>query len=373
MKILVIFGTRPGAIKMAPVIHNLKEAGIPTYLCITAQHRSMLDQVMEAFELKADFDLNLMQPNQSLNQLSANILTHLDKVLLEVNPSLVLVHGDTTTSSMAAFAAFHRGVKVGHVEAGLRTYRKDAPFPEEINRQITGRIADLHFAPTQRAMDNLINEGTHKEEIIISGNTVIDALKWMIKKIDKGYQTSDMIRVKSLLSENKTNILVTGHRRENFGEGFMQLCEAIRQLADENPEVRFIYPVHLNPNVREPVFKILGNHQQIILTEPVDYPAMIELMSQCKFILTDSGGIQEEAPTLNKPVVLMRETTERTEGIDAGCVILTGTDKTKILHACRALINDNELFMKMSKVDNPYGDGKAGDRITNFIVEKYGL
>lgn len=367
MKILLCFGTRPEAIKMAPVYHELKKNKFDVKVCVTAQHREMLDQVLDFFEIVPDYDLDLMEPNQSLNGLSAKILYKVDEVLIKEKPNLVLLHGDTTTSSMVAFAAFHLGIKVGHVEAGLRTYNKISPFPEEINRQITSRIADVHFAPTQWSANNLLGENI-KEDIIVTGNTVIDALHLGIDKIKRGYTCPDLDLVKSIIQSQKKIILITGHRRENFGSGFEDLCNAIKKIAI-NDDVQIIYPVHLNPNVQEPVNRILGKLHNLHLIPPVDYPAFIYLMQKSYLILTDSGGIQEEAPALGKPVVVMRNITERPEAVEAGTVVLVGTDKEKIVNLCNALLNDTNLYEKMSMTHNPYGDGEASKRIINYLID----
>ncbi len=369
MKILLCFGTRPEAIKMAPVYHQLaKESGLEVKTCITAQHREMLDQVMDFFEIQADYDLDLMQKNQSLNQLSSRILASIDAVLLDFNPDYVLVHGDTTTSSMVALASFHRGIKVGHVEAGLRTYNKLSPFPEELNRQITSRIADIHFAPTKWAAANLVDEKINAKAIVTTGNTVIDALFFGLEKVANGFSGKDINYIKSIADTTKKIILITGHRRENFGDGFEQLCEAIKEIATDK-SLQIIYPVHLNPNVQEPVNRILSGIDNVKLINPIDYPAFIYLMKMSHIIITDSGGVQEEAPSLGKPVLLMRETTERPEAIDAGTVILVGTDKEKIVSNCKRLLADATLYSKMSTSHNPYGDGNASTHIANYFKE----
>lgn len=367
MKILLCFGTRPEAIKMAPLYHALQKTDIEIKVCVTAQHRKMLDQVLDFFEIMPDYDLDLMQEHQTLNQLSSRILNSVDEILEDFQPNFVLVHGDTTTSSIVALAAFHRGIKVGHVEAGLRTYDKKSPFPEELNRQITGRIADVHFAPTQWAANNLLTENIKKNAVVITGNTVIDALCLALDKIENGYVCSDLTYVRSIIIPNKKMILITSHRRENFGSGFEELCQAIKELSN-NKDVQIIYPVHLNPKVQEPVNRILGKLKNVRLIPPVDYPAFIYLMQKSYLILTDSGGVQEEAPSLGKPVVLMRETTERPEAIRAGTVLLTGTDKEKIISTCNSLLNEIELYGKMSQVHNHYGDGHASVRIVKALL-----
>jgi UDP-N-acetylglucosamine 2-epimerase (non-hydrolysing) len=309
-----------------------------------------------------------MQKNQSLNQLSSRILASIHAVLLDFKPDYVLVHGDTTTSSMVALAAFHEGIKVGHVEAGLRTYNKFSPFPEELNRQITSRIADIHFAPTKWAAANLLAEKIAPKDIVTTGNTVIDALFFGLEKVDNGYSGRDIDYVKSIVDNQKKIILITGHRRENFGDGFEQLCVAIKEIATDK-SLQIIYPVHLNPNVQEPVNRILSDIENVKLINPADYPAFIYLMKKAHIIITDSGGVQEEAPSLGKPVLLMRETTERPEAIDAGTVILVGTDKEKIVSNCKRLLADETLYSKMSKSHNPYGDGNASIFIANYFKE----
>lgn len=364
MKILLCFGTRPEAIKMAPLYHELKKQNVfEVKVCVTAQHRQMLDQVLNFFEIVPDYDLDLMTPNQSLNTLSARVINEVDKVLIEVNPDLVLVHGDTTTSTMVALAAFHRGIKVGHIEAGLRTYNKQAPFPEELNRQITSRIADLHFAPTQKAADNLLQEGVKNTAITVTGNTVVDALYLTLQKIENGFTTSAIETLKNKIDLTKKIILITGHRRESFGKGFENICKALLEIS-KNKEITIIYPVHLNPNVQEIVFKMLSGVVNIHLIAPLDYPSFVWLMRKSSLIISDSGGIQEEAPSFNIPVLVTRETTERDEGIKAGFSYLVGTDISKIV--CKA----NELLQSKLKKEarpNPYGDGKACEKIVNFI------
>lgn len=367
MRFLIVFGTRPEAIKMAPLIKAFQDTGLNIQVCITAQHREMLDQVLEFFEIVPDYDLNLMQPGQSLNQLSSRILAYFDKVLSEANPDWVLVHGDTTTSAMCALAAFHRGIKVAHVEAGLRTYNKHSPFPEEINRQLTGRIADLHFSPTAWAADNLWKEGINKDTVVITGNTVIDAFHLGLKKIEGGYHNSNITMLKELIEPDKKVVLVTGHRRENFGEKFENICLALREIA-KNPDVQIIYPVHLNPNVQEPVNRILAKIENIHLIEPLDYPSFIYAMSKSYLIITDSGGVQEEAPSLGKPVLVMRDTTERPEAVAAGTVRLVGTDFDTIYQSSIELLSDKLSYEKMSKAHNPYGDGMASEKIIKALA-----
>jgi UDP-N-acetylglucosamine 2-epimerase (non-hydrolysing) len=365
---LIVFGTRPEAIKMAPVIKALQAARVSVQICVTAQHRGMLDSVMDFFELKADYDLDLMQPNQSLNKLASRIFDNMDAVLDKAKPDIVLVHGDTTTSSIAAWAAFHRGIKVGHVEAGLRTYNKHAPFPEEVNRQLTARIADYHFAPTETAKHHLINEGISESTILVTGNTVIDALQYGVQQLQQGYSSADVKRVQQILDPTRKLILVTGHRRENFGAGFEQVCAALANISQRN-DVQVIYPVHLNPNVQEPVNRLLANAPNINLIAPVDYPAFIYLMKHSYLILTDSGGIQEEAPSLGKPVLVFRDTTERPEAVDAGTVKIVGTSAQTIFSEMERLLDDKTAYQQMAEAINPYGDGFASHR----IVKAFGL
>ena len=370
MKYLLIYGTRPEAIKMAPVFQAMKSLGMTVELCVSAQHREMLDQVNDFFGIVPDYDLNIMQAGQSLNNLASRLFAAIDEVLERANPDWLLVHGDTTTSVVAAWAAFHRGIKIGHVEAGLRTYNKQAPFPEELNRQITGRIANMHFVPTEKARMNLLLEGINEKNILITGNTVIDALHIGILKIKGGASSKDLVSIKELILPGKRVIAITGHRRENFGEGFENLCMAIKTIALLYPVVQLIYPVHMNPNVQEPVNRILGNLGNVHLIQPIDYPAFIFLMQQCHFILTDSGGVQEEAPSLGKPVLVMRDTTERPEALDAGTVKLTGTDTKRMIECMRTLLDDNSIYEKMSQAINPYGDGKSSLRIAEFYARK---
>ncbi len=363
MKILLCFGTRPEAIKMAPLYHELKKnTAFKVKLCVTAQHRKMLDQVLSFFEIVPDYDLNLMKENQTLNSLSATILSEFDKVLTTVNPDIVLVHGDTTTSSMVALASFHRNIKIGHVEAGLRTYNKSAPFPEEINRQITSRIADYHFTPTVSSHNNLVAEKVCQDDILITGNTVIDALLWTKDKLDNGFTNEQLINLKSF--ENKKFILVTGHRRESFGQGYLNFCEALLAIADQNG-VNIIFPVHLNPNVHEPVYKLLGENKYIHLLEPVEYPVMVWLLEKCSFIISDSGGIQEEAPTFNKHILVTREVSERPEGLYNGFSTLVGTDKQVIIEKANYLLKNG--FHSNNK--NPYGDGDASKKIVDYFLK----
>lgn len=367
-KHLIIFGTRPEAIKMAPLVKEFqKYLEFETKVCVTAQHREMLDQVLDFFEIKPDFDLNLMKPNQNLFTLTADIITGLKPILEEFMPDYVYVHGDTSTSSVAALAAFYSGAKVCHVEAGLRTHDKWSPFPEEINRQLTGRLADYHFAPTQQSFDNLIKENIKKEDIVITGNTVIDALLDSSSRVQE-IENREIEELKKIVDTSKKVILVTGHRRENHGQGFINICEALKEIAETHSDVQIIYPVHLNPNVRKPVNEILANVDNIKLIDPLAYPAFVWLMTQSYMIITDSGGVQEEAPSLGKPVLVMRDTTERPEAVEAGTVILVGTDKSKIISEANDLLINQNRYNSMSELHNPYGDGKACQRIAKFIL-----
>ena len=373
--VLLVFGTRPEAIKMAPVCHAfLAEKGLRTLVCVTAQHREMLDQVLSLFELIPDIDLNLMKNRQDLSDITSAVILNMREVLNEYKPDIVLVHGDTTTTMTTAMACFYAGISVGHVEAGLRTHDLDAPFPEEFNRRVTGIISNVHFAPTSLSKNNLINEKVSQEDIYITGNTVIDSLYWVLKKIDSTpmFQTRiDSYLEKDLPFDWKKSkfILITGHRRENFGSGFLNICEAISALATKHPEVHFIYPVHLNPNVQKPVNELLTGFNNVHLIAPLDYEPFVSLLSNCYLVLTDSGGIQEEAPSLGKPVLVMRDVTERPEAVEAGTVKLVGADKTAIIREVDKLLKDNECYQKMSQAHNPYGDGKASARIVESIKE----
>lgn len=368
-KLLVCFGTRPEAIKMCSLVHALKQTDFDVKVCVTAQHREMLDQVLDFFEIVPDYDLDIMKPNQSLNELSSRIFIKMDEVLAKENPDLVLVHGDTTTSSICAWAAFHRGIKSGHVEAGLRTYNKYAPFPEELNRQVTARIADYHFAPTKVSQQNLLGEHIKPEAIAVTGNTVIDSLLWTVAKLDKDFSNDKIASLQSKIDFTKKIILVTGHRRENFGDGFLNICKALAHIA-ENSDVEIVYPVHLNPNVQQPVMGLLSNHKNIHLIDPLDYPSFVWMMKQSYLIITDSGGVQEEAPSLGKPVLVMRETTERPEALEAGTVVLVGTNAEKIAQTAFELLHDDAVYAKMSQAHNPYGDGNANARIIDFIKQQ---
>jgi UDP-N-acetylglucosamine 2-epimerase (non-hydrolysing) len=370
-KILLIFGTRPEAIKMAPLVKMFRQHmdSFDTKVCVTAQHRQMLDQVLSFFEIIPDYDLNLMRPGQNLFQLTADVIVGLKPILEEFMPDIVFVHGDTTTSSAAALAAFYAEVKVAHVEAGLRTYNKQAPFPEEMNRQITSRLTDYHFAPTETAKQNLLHEGIAESSVVITGNTVIDALLWTQEKL-KCYHDDEIQQMKSIIDTTKKLILVTGHRRENFGEGFLHICKAIKQIAEMNADTQIIYPVHLNPNVQKPVYELLSGSSNIRLISPLAYPAFVWLMNKSYLILTDSGGVQEEAPSLGKPVLVMRKTTERPEAVVAGTVKMVGTDVDKIISSVMELLKDEVVYKRMSEAHNPYGDGKACERIVKWIVDR---
>tara|TARA_B100000900_G_scaffold53214_1_gene39424 strand:+ start:7420 stop:8532 length:1113 start_codon:yes stop_codon:yes gene_type:complete len=366
-KILIVFGTRPEAIKMAPVIKAFDmNSNFQTKVCVTAQHREMLDQVLEFFEITPDFDLDLMKPNQNLHNLTAEIINGLKIVLEKFPADFVFVHGDTTTTMAASITAFYSGAKVCHVEAGLRTNNKYAPFPEEINRQITARIADYHFAPTNQSKENLLNENINQSNIIVTGNTVIDALLDGVERI-KSIENDTIDMLKNIIDDKKELILVTGHRRENHGKGFLNICYALKQIAEKN-NVQIIYPVHLNPNVQKPVNDILSNVNNINLIDPLPYEAFIWLMEKSKLIITDSGGVQEEAPSLGKPVLVMRNTTERPEAVAAGTVILVGTNTDKIIEEASLLLKDKSKYEKMSRLHNPYGDGKASFRIVKFLL-----
>ena len=358
-RILFIFGTRPEAIKLLPVV-NVMRLGkeFTPIVCVTAQHRQMLDQVLSVFDVKPDVDLNLMSENQELTDLTSKILSSLSKLIDDIHPDMILVQGDTTTTFIAALSAFYHQIPIGHIEAGLRTYNKYSPFPEEMNRVITSHLADLNFAPTEIAYQNLIREGIPKNTIYITGNTVIDALMYITKKLPQ----------KSKSPKSKI-ILVTGHRRENFGSRLREICLAIKDIAHENPDFQIIYPVHLNPNVKKPVNKLLGNIKNIKLIEPLNYFEFINLMRRCYLILTDSGGIQEEAPTFGKPVLVMRDQTERPEGLKSGTSILVGTDKEKIKLVVKKLITDQKYYLEISKKKNPFGDGNSAKRILKILIE----
>lgn len=369
---MIVFGTRPEAIKMAPLVKEFEkhQKVFETKVCITAQHREMLDQVLSFFEIKPDYDLNLMKPNQTLYSLTANIIEGLKPVLEEFKPDYVYVHGDTTTTMAASIASFYFGAKVCHVEAGLRTFDKKSPFPEEMNRCITGVISDIHFTPTETSKQNLIRESKTQDSILVTGNTVIDALKFSVSKVESGrFVDAEIDMLTQLLDTKKRVVLVTGHRRENHGQGFINICEALKQLAIDHTDVQIVYPVHLNPNVQKPVYDILGNVEAIKLIAPLSYPAFVWLMNKSHMIVTDSGGVQEEAPSLGKPVLVMRNTTERPEAVEAGTVVLVGTDKDKIVSEATKLLTEKDEYMRMSKLHNPYGDGNACKKIIDHIIK----
>ena len=365
--ILLVFGTRPEAIKMAPLVKEFKKHSeiFETRVCVTAQHREMLDQVLEFFEISPEYDLNLMKPGQNLYSLTATIIISLKNILEEFKPDYIFVHGDTTTTMASSISGFYSGAKVCHIEAGLRTNNKLSPFPEEINRQITGRISDFHFCPTDKSKFNLLKENIDKKSIFVTGNTVIDALLQSVKKINNN-PSETCLNIEKEIS-GKEIILVTGHRRENHGKGFENICLALKQIATLKPHLIIIYPVHLNPKVQEPVNRLLKDIKNIFLIDPLSYPDFIWLMNKSKIIITDSGGVQEEAPSLGKPVLVMRDTTERPEAVEAGTVILVGTDTKKIVDNTMKLLDNDELYKNMSMLHNPYGDGKASKRVVEFI------
>jgi len=370
IKNLIIFGTRPEAIKMAPLIKEFRKHDelFDTKVCITAQHREMLDQVLTFFEITPDFDLDLMKPNQNLYVLTADILINLKPVLESFKPDYVFVHGDTTTTMATSLAAFYAGAKICHVEAGLRTFNIQSPFPEEMNRSVTGVVSNLHFAPTKTSKNNLIAENKSEEDIIITGNTVIDALSYSVEKVNTPtFQDQEIEQLKIVLNDDKKIILVTGHRRENHGDGFIRICEALKEIALKHSDTQIIYPVHLNPNVQKPVYDLLTDTNNIDLIAPLSYPAFVWLMEKSYLIITDSGGVQEEAPSLGKPVLVMRNSTERPEAVNAGTVLLVGTNKQKIIDEADRLLEDNNAYLAMSKLHNPYGDGKACSRIVEHI------
>jgi len=371
VKVLIVFGTRPEAIKMAPVVQMLEQV-LDVVVCVTAQHREMLDQVLELFEITPHHDLDIMKPGQDLFDVTSNVLLGLKPVLKQEQPDLVQVHGDTTTSMAASLAAFYMQIPVGHVEAGLRTHDIYSPFPEEVNRQLTGRIATHHFAPTEQARSNLLAEGVAEDRIVVTGNTVIDALLSVVEKarmVPFSDKLQDQLPFLNSRESLQRLVLVTGHRRENFGRGFEEICQALSQLAVKYPEVHIIYPVHLNPNVRDPVNRVLSGVENVHLLEPLDYLPFIKLMDLSYLVLTDSGGIQEEAPSLGKPVLVMRDTTERPEAVDAGTVQLVGADSSNIVAAVERLLNDSVAYKVMSRAHNPYGDGHACERILKKLEE----
>jgi UDP-N-acetylglucosamine 2-epimerase (non-hydrolysing) len=378
MKVLTVFGTRPEAIKMAVLVQKLNQAdGIEHRFCVTGQHRQMLDQVLELFDLRPDYDLDIMQAGQDLTDITCKILMGLRELFKTFKPDVVLVHGDTTTCLATSLAAFYAGVKIGHVEAGLRTGNLQSPFPEEANRVLADRITDFYFAPTPRNVQTLLNEGIDKSKIILTGNTVIDALLYVSDKVN-GF--SDRIDEKtraifeksqqmkpSLQTKASFILLVTGHRRENFGDGFIQICSGLRELAESYPDLQIVYPVHLNPNVQKPVYELLGNLPNVHLPAPMDYADFVFAMKQSWAILTDSGGVQEEAPSLGKPVLVMRDTTERPEAVDAGTVKLVGANRENIVQAVRELYENKAVYDRMSEANNPYGDGLASERIVAYL------
>ena len=381
-KVMLVFGTRPEAIKMAPLVKEFQKQPkrVETVVCVTGQHREMLDQVLKIFDMKPDYDLNIMKQGQDLYDVTARVLTGMRDVLKEVKPDVVLVHGDTTTSTAAALAAFYQQIPVGHVEAGLRTHNIYSPWPEEMNRLLTGRLATYHFSPTPLSRNNLIKESVDDRNIIITGNTVIDALYWVVDKIKNNKELDN--ELEDILSKagydvNRLNngkklALITGHRRENFGDGFINMCTAIKDLTVKYPDLDFVYPMHLNPNVRKPIHEVFGENlsglKNMFFIEPLEYLSFVYLMEKSSIVLTDSGGIQEEAPGLGKPVLVMRDTTERPEALDAGTVKLVGTDYNKIVNEVSSLIDDKAAYEKMSKAVNPYGDGLACGRIVNALL-----
>lgn len=383
-KIMLVFGTRPEAIKMAPLVRKLQEMPekFETIVCVTGQHREMLDQVLSIFEIRPDYDLNIMKQGQDLYDVTSRVLTGMRDVLKEAHPAVVLVHGDTTTSMAAALAAFYQQIPVGHVEAGLRTHNIYSPWPEEINRQVTGRIAVYDFAPTALSRQNLLDENIPEERIVVTGNTVIDALHWVVGKIkgDAGLSGSLANELSlagydvSRLAGGKKLVLITGHRRENFGNGFISMCHAIKDLTLKYPNVDFVYPMHLNPNVRKPIHEVFGENLSglgnMFFIEPQEYLSFVFLMEKSSIVLTDSGGIQEEAPGLGKPVLVMRDTTERPEALSAGTVRLVGTDYGKIMDEVSSLLDDERHYNEMSQAVNPYGDGLACGRITEFLMNE---
>lgn len=375
-KVVLVFGTRPEAIKMAPLFHAFRAQPerFDTRICVTAQHRQMLDQVMDIFDMPADIDLDLMKRGQDLFDVTSSVLLGMRDVLRRIKPDVMLVHGDTSTALAASMAGFYLGVPVGHVEAGLRTHDLQAPFPEEFNRQVTSRIARWHFAPTALSRANLLNENVSPENIVVTGNTVIDALFWVLARIDADLKRRD--RIVTALSEVlpfdwrcQSFVLITGHRRENFGEGFVQICDALKSLALRYPLVHFVYPVHLNPNVRQPVLARLSCVSNVHLTEPLEYEPFVYLMKHSHLVLTDSGGIQEEAPSLGKPVLVMREVTERPEAVEAGTVRLVGANRERIIQGVADLLDDDATYRAMSRAHNPYGDGQACARIVEQLRE----
>ncbi len=373
-RVLLVFGTRPEAIKMAPLVKAFdKESDIDYKVCVTAQHREMLDQVLSLFDIQPHYDLNIMKKGQDLYDVTSSVLLGMKEVLAEYKPDLVLVHGDTTTTFAASLAAFYQKIKVGHVEAGLRTHSIYSPWPEEANRQLAGVLANYHFAPTEGAKENLLKENKQKDTVLVTGNTVIDALFMALELIGNNQalrsKIVDAIESQYKLNDEKTLIIVTGHRRESFGGGFVRICTALKKIAEDNIDVNIVYPLHLNPNVQKPVRELLSSTSNIHLIEPLEYESFIYLMSKAYLLITDSGGIQEEAPSLGKPVLLLRDTTERPEAVEAGTVKLVGTDTEKIVKEAQRLLDDKKEYDKMSKAHNPYGDGKASERIVEYIKQ----
>lgn len=383
-KVMLVFGTRPEAIKMAPLVKVLQKRSedFQTIICVTAQHREMLDQVLDIFNISPDYDLDIMKKDQDLYDITICILNGMRDVLRKVQPDLVLVHGDTTTATVAALAAFYQQIPVGHVEAGLRTYDIYSPWPEEMNRQLIGRIATYHFTPTFYSKKNLLLEGVCENRIIVTGNTVIDALYWVVDRIKNDFALNTKLEMLirqngydvNRLSRDRKLVLITGHRRENFGEGFVSICKAIKKMVVKYPNVDFVYPMHLNPNVRNPIHDTFSKWElsevgNVFFIEPLEYLSFVYLMEKSAIILTDSGGIQEEAPSLGKPVLVMRETTERPEALEAGTVKLVGTDCLRIVNEVSSLLENQEIYDKMSKSLNPYGDGKACERIVNYMLQ----
>lgn len=383
-KVMLVFGTRPEAIKMAPLVKCFQKYPdkFETCVCVTGQHRQMLDQVLELFEIQPDYDLNIMKPGQDLYDVTARVLTGMRDVLMDAKPDVVLVHGDTTTSMAAALAAFYQQIPVGHVEAGLRTHDIYSPWPEEMNRQITGRVAEYDFCPTTLSRSNLLEEDVSEGKIVVTGNTVIDALYWVVDKIKRDaslnaeleHQLKDAGYDTERLKDGRRLVLITGHRRENFGDGFISICKAIKSLAEKYPAVDFVYPMHLNPNVRKPIHEVFGeclrDYSNLFFIEPLEYLSFVFLMEKSSIVLTDSGGIQEEAPGLGKPVLVMRDTTERPEALEAGTVKLVGTDYDCIVDSVSALLSDDTMYSKMSTATNPYGDGQACQRIVACLINK---
>lgn len=376
-KILIVFGTRPEAIKMAPLVKEFEKhkKEFNVRVCVTAQHRSMLDQVLSIFKIKVHYDLNIMKPNQDLYDITSSVLLKMRDVLKEFKPDVVFVHGDTTTTSAASLSAFYQKIPVAHIEAGLRTGNIYSPWPEEMNRKLTGAITRYHFSPTATSRQNLLNENVPKSNIFVTGNTVIDALYMITKRLKEDKKLSSKIEKEIIekgydVKRNRKLILVTGHRRENFGEGFINICKALRDIALKYKDIDILYPVHLNPNVQKPVYGLLSKIPNIFLIEPIDYLPFVYLMNNAFIIVTDSGGIQEEAPSLGKPVLVMRNTTERPEAVTAGTVKLVGTDRNKIVKEITSLIENKKIYQRMSRAHNPYGDGKACLRILKYMVEK---